>query len=224
MNANEGRLEKIVTDIEKDAIAACLERIKSAWNAGDARAAGDGPAAGDGRDPAAGDDRAAGHHRHDAGDQRGAGDYRGVNSEHKRDDSNVIGAIDNELHIDQRKYNRDHIARSSARQPLERRMQFYPRRPTDQWRGFAALDAGNSGEPGTRRNSAGRRAAWRHQHRSGDGGCTNAEHVGMRREHDDESGGARHDDSGQRHRRRRNTGRIATIGLLTESSLVEAFA
>jgi hypothetical protein len=46
----------------------------------------------------------------------------------------------------------------------------------------------------------------------------------MRRERDDESGGARHDDSGQRHRRRRNTGRIAAIGLLTESSLVEAFA
>ena len=184
---------------------------------GTARAAGDGPAAGDGRDPAAGDDRAAGHHRHDAGDQRGAGDYRGVNSEHKRDDSNVIGAIDNELHIDQRKYNRDHIARSSARQPLERRMQFYARRPADQWGGFAAFDAGSSGEPAARYNPAGRRPAWRHQHRSGDGGYTNAEHVGMRREHDDVSGSARHDGTGQRHRRRGNAGRIAA-GLLTRKT------
>jgi hypothetical protein len=85
--------------------------------------------------------------------------------------------------------------------------------PADQRRGFAAHDAANSGEPATRYNSAGHHAAWRYQHRTGNGGYAHAEHVGMRREHDDESGNARHDGAGQRHRRRGNAGRIAA-GLL----------
>jgi hypothetical protein len=33
-------------------------------------------------------------------------------------------------------------------------MQFYAGRPADQWRGFAALDAANSGEPASRHDSA----------------------------------------------------------------------
>jgi hypothetical protein len=93
-------------------------------------------------------------------------------------------------------------------------MQLYAGRSADQWRGFAALDAGNSGEPTTRYDSARHRAAWRHQHRSGNGGYADAEHVGMRREHDNESGNAGHNGTGQRHGRRGNSGRIAA-GLLT---------
>jgi hypothetical protein len=35
----------------------------------------------------------------------------------------------------------------------------------------------------------------------------------LRREHDDESGNTRHDDTGQRHGRRGNAGRIASIAI-----------
>jgi hypothetical protein len=93
-------------------------------------------------------------------------------------------------------------------------MQLYAGRSADQRCGFTALNAGNSGEPATRHDSARCHAAWRHQHRSDRGGYANAEHVGMRREHDDESGNARHDGTGQRHGRRGNAGRSAA-GLLT---------
>jgi hypothetical protein len=71
-------------------------------------------------------------------------------------------------------------------------VQLYAGRSADQRRGFAALDARNSGEPATRYDSAGSRAAWDHQHRSDNGGYANAEHVSMRREHNDESGDIRH--------------------------------
>jgi hypothetical protein len=94
-------------------------------------------------------------------------------------------------------------------------MQLYPGRPADQWRGFAALDAGNSREPITRYDSAKHRAAWRHQHRSHNDGYANAEHTGMRREHHDESGNAWHDGTSQRHGRCGNAGRLAAPGLLT---------
>jgi len=97
-------------------------------------------------------------------------------------------------------------------------MQLYARRPTDQWRGFAALDDRNSYEPATRYNSARSHPAWGHQHRSDNGGHANAEYVGMRREHDDESGNARHDGTGQRHGRRGNAGRIGTARLLMETA------
>jgi hypothetical protein len=93
-------------------------------------------------------------------------------------------------------------------------MQFHAGRPADQWCGFAALDAGNSGEPATRYVSTRHYAAWRHQHRSDNGGYANTEHVGMRRERDHESGNARHDGAGQRDGRRGNAGHIAA-GLLT---------
>jgi hypothetical protein len=96
-------------------------------------------------------------------------------------------------------------------------VQFYARRPADQCRRVAALDARNFGEPATRYDSAGRRAAWDHQHRSDNGGYAHAEHVGMRREHDDESGDIRHDGTGQCHGRRGNAGRIAA-GLLMETT------
>ncbi|MGD0846442.1 hypothetical protein [Bradyrhizobium sp.] len=94
-------------------------------------------------------------------------------------------------------------------------MQFYLRRPADQWRGFAALDARHSDEHVTRHDSAKHRAARRHQHRSNNVGYANAKHLGMRGEHDDESGNARHHGAGQRHGRCRNAGRIAA-GLLRE--------
>jgi hypothetical protein len=93
-------------------------------------------------------------------------------------------------------------------------MQFHAGRSADQWRGFAALDTGNSGEPATRYVSTKHHAGWRHQHRSGNGGYANAEHIGMRREHDHESGNARHHGAGQRHGSRGDAGRIAA-GLLT---------
>jgi hypothetical protein len=93
-------------------------------------------------------------------------------------------------------------------------MQFRAGRSADQRRRFAALDAGNSGESATGYYSAGRRAAWWHQYRSDNGGYANAEHIGMRRRHDDESGDARHDGTSQRHGRCGNAGRIAA-GLLT---------
>ena len=92
-------------------------------------------------------------------------------------------------------------------------MQLYAGRTADQWRGFTALDTGNSGEPITRYDSARHHAAWRHQHRSNNGGHADAEHLGMRREPDDESGNARHDGTSQRHGRGGNAGRIPT-GLL----------
>jgi hypothetical protein len=97
-------------------------------------------------------------------------------------------------------------------------MQLHARRSADQWRGYAALDARNSCEPATRYDSAGRYAAWGHQHRSDSGGYANAEYVGMRREHDDESGDARHDGTSQRHRRRGNAGRIASTRLLMQTT------
>jgi hypothetical protein len=138
----------------------------------------------------------------------------GQHRDNAADHDDVRNCIGDHPHARRRQHDRDRVA-IPARQPLDRRMQFYARRPPDQWRGPAALDAGNSGEPAARHNSAGRRAARRHQHRSGDGGYTNAEHVGMRREHDDESGSARHDGTGQRHRRRGHARRIAAAGLLT---------
>jgi hypothetical protein len=129
-----------------------------------------------------------------------------------RDDAN--GGVGNHSHAICHHYDREHLTNGPARQLLYRRMQLCVRRPADQWRGFAAHDAANSGEPAARYDSARVRAAWRHQHRSGDGGYADAEHVGMRREHDDVSGDARHHGTGQRHGRRGNAGRIAA-GLLT---------
>jgi hypothetical protein len=96
-------------------------------------------------------------------------------------------------------------------------VQLHAGRPTDQRRGFAALDAGNTGEFAPWYDSARHHTAWRHQHRSYDGGYANAEHVGMRREHDDEFGDARHDGTGQRHWRRGNAWRIASRLLNTTS-------
>jgi hypothetical protein len=93
-------------------------------------------------------------------------------------------------------------------------MQLYAGRPADQWRGFADLDAGNSGKSITRYNSARHHTTRRYQHRSYNDGYANAEHLCLRREHDDGSGDARHNGAGQCHRSRGNAGRIAT-GLLT---------
>jgi hypothetical protein len=95
-------------------------------------------------------------------------------------------------------------------------MQLYPGRPAEQWRGFAALDAANSGEPATRHDSTGYHGVWRHQHRSDNDRGAYAEHIGMCRGYNDESGNARHDDTGQRHGRRGNAGRIAAGLLMRE--------
>jgi hypothetical protein len=106
-----------------------------------------------------------------------------------RDDGS--GAVGDHFCANRRQHDRDHIAGVRARQPIDHCMQLHPGRSADQRRGFAALDARNSGEPGARHDSAGYHAARQYQHRSDDGRSdddrrANAEHVGMRREHDDE--------------------------------------
>ena len=100
-------------------------------------------------------------------------------------------------------------------------MQLYTGRPADQWRGFAALHAGNSVEPATWHHPAGYNAACQYQHRSDDDRDADAEYVSLRRERDDGSGNAWHDEPGQRHGRCGNRGRIAYIalGLLTGKKL-----
>jgi hypothetical protein len=146
----------------------------------------------------------AGHRSHDD-----AIDYDDVTD---RDDAN--GSVGNHSHAICHHYDREYLANGPARQLLDRRMQRYAGRPANQWRGPAAHDAANSSEPAARYDSARHCATCGHQHRSGNGGYANAEHVGMRREHDDESGNARHDGAGQCHGRRGNAGCIAA-GLLT---------
>jgi hypothetical protein len=93
-------------------------------------------------------------------------------------------------------------------------MQRYAGRTTDQWRRFAALDPRDSEQPPAWHDSTRGRGACRNQHRSDYDRGADAEHVGMRREHDDESGDARHDGAGQRHGRGGNARRIVAIGLL----------
>jgi hypothetical protein len=93
-------------------------------------------------------------------------------------------------------------------------MQFHAGRSADQRRGPAAVNARNPGEPAARYDSARHRAARRHQHRSDSGDHAGAEHDGVRREHDNESGDAGHNGAGQRYGRRSDAGRIAA-GLLT---------
>ena len=151
-------------------------------------------------------------HTHGANRAWNSGSAGGYDDVADRDGAN--GSVGKPSNVNRHHHDRQHLANDPARQPVDHRMQLHAGRPADQWRGFAALDAGNSGEPATRHDSARRHAAWRHQHRSGNGGHANAEHVGMRREHDDESGNARHDGTGQCHGRRGNAGRIAA-GLLT---------
>jgi hypothetical protein len=146
----------------------------------------------------------AGHHSHD--------DVIDTDDVTDRDDAD--GSAGDHSHADGHYNDREYFANGPARQFLDHSLQFCAGRAADQWRGLAALDAGNSGEPAARYDSARHHAACRHQHRSGNGGYADAEHVGMRREHDDESGNARHDGTGQRHGRRGNAGRIAA-GLLT---------
>jgi hypothetical protein len=143
---------------------------------------------------------------------------------HGRDDG--IGTIDvtdcdgagssvgDDSDANRRHHDRKHFANGPAWQLFDHRMQLHARRPADQRRGFAAFDAGHSGKSATRYDSARRRAAWRHQYRSVGGGYSNAEHVGMRRRHDDESGDTRHDGTGQCYGRRGNAGCFAG-GLLT---------
>ena len=94
-------------------------------------------------------------------------------------------------------------------------MQFYARRSADQRRGFAALDTRNSERPSARHDSARDHGACHYQHRSDNDCDADSEHVGMRREHDDEFGDARHDATGQRHGRSGYAGRIAAVGLLS---------
>ena len=87
-------------------------------------------------------------------------------------------------HANRRQHHREHFANGPAWQPLDHRMQLYAGRPADQWRGFAALDAGNSGEPATgsiqpESRSLAAPASIRQ------GRYADAEHVGMRRGHDE---------------------------------------
>jgi hypothetical protein len=97
-------------------------------------------------------------------------------------------------------------------------MQLNSGRSADQWRSFAAFDAGNSAQFATRHDPARYNGACQYQHRSDNDRGADAEYVGLRRERDDESDNARHDGTGQRHGRGGNARRIAciAIGLLTE--------
>jgi len=92
-------------------------------------------------------------------------------------------------------------------------MQLYARRSAHERRGFAALDARNSDQPTARHDSTRGRGACHYQHRSDNDRDADSKHVGMRREHDDESGDARHDAPGQRHGRSGDAGRIACIAI-----------
>jgi hypothetical protein len=112
-------------------------------------------------------------------------------------------------HVDRRQHDRDHIASVAARQLIDHRMQLYTGRSADQWRGFAALDPRRSEQPSAGHDSTRGHGACRHQHRSDNDRGADAEYVGLRREHDDESGNAGHDGAGQRHGRRGNAGRLA---------------
>jgi hypothetical protein len=106
-------------------------------------------------------------------------------------------------------------------------MQLYAGRPAHERRGFAAIDAANSGEPAPRHDSAGYHGAWRHQHRSNNDRGAGAKHIGMCLCYDDEPGDARHDDAGQCYRRRCHTRRIGSsisFGLLKEDASPMAFA
>jgi hypothetical protein len=96
-------------------------------------------------------------------------------------------------------------------------MQFYTGRSADQRRGFAALDPRGSEQPPAGHDSTRGHRACQYQHRSDNDRGADAEYVGLRREHDDESGNAGKHDTGQRHGRRGNAGRISSsvaIGLL----------
>jgi hypothetical protein len=99
-------------------------------------------------------------------------------------------------HAIRRQHDRDHIAGVPARQPVDYRVQHYAGRTADQRRRFAALDPRSSEQSPAWRDSTHSRGTWRHQHRSDNGRDADAKYVGMRREHDDESGDARHDGGG----------------------------
>jgi hypothetical protein len=146
----------------------------------------------------------AGHHSHDYG----------IGTDDVTDCDGASSRVGDHSHANRHHHDREHFASGSAWWLLDHRMQLYAGRAADQWRRFGALDAGNSGEPTTRYDSAGRRAAWRHQYRSDSGSYANAEHIGMRGKRHDESGDARHDGIGQRHGCRGDARRIAG-GLLT---------
>jgi hypothetical protein len=93
-------------------------------------------------------------------------------------------------------------------------MQLHAGRPADEWRGVAALDTTNSGELATGYDSTGYFGVWRHQHRSDNDRDAYAEHIGMCRGHDDESGYPRDDGTGECHRRRGNPRRVLPTWLL----------
>jgi len=139
--------------------------------------------------------------------------------QHSHDDAS--DPVGNNSHGNHRQHDRDHIASISARQFIDYGMQLYAGRSAGQWRGFAALDPRGSEQPFAWHDSTGGHRACRHQHRSDHGGGADAEHVGMRRERDHESGDARHDGTCQRHGRRGDPGPIAgiAIGLLKSSGL-----
>jgi hypothetical protein len=118
-------------------------------------------------------------------------------------------------HFHARQHDRDHIADAPARQSLEHGMQLHAGRSVDQRRGIAAHDAANPGKPVTRRDSTGYHRIWRYQHRSDHDRGAYAEHIGMCRGCDHESGDTRHDGAGQCHGRPCDSRRFAAaVGLL----------
>jgi len=67
--------------------------------------------------------------------------------------------------------------------------------------GLAACDPAGSATPPPGTIQAGHYPAAGTSIEADDGGHADAEHLGLRREHDDESGNFRHDGAGQRHGR-----------------------
>jgi hypothetical protein len=145
--------------------------------------------------------------------------------QHSHDDAR--DCVGDHPHSIRRQHDRDSVTGVAAGQSIDYRVQFYTGGPSDKWRRFAALDPPSSERSLARRDSTRSPGTCRYQHRSDNNRGADAEYVGMRREHDDESGNSRHDGAGQRHGRRSNTGRIASsiaIGLLRPNSLPDALA
>ena len=154
-----------------------------------------------------------------------------VDHDHVIDRDDVGDPARNHSHARRRQHDRHHFPGVAARQCFDHRVQLDAGWPTDQRRGFAAVDAASSGKPAARHDRTRGRRSRRHQHRSqhgaesGHGRDADAEHVGLRRERDDESGDARHDDAGQCHRRRCDAGRLGAcnaVGMLTATLVFPA--
>ena len=116
-----------------------------------------------------------------------------VDHDHVIDRDDVGVPARNHSHARRRQHDGHHFAGVAARQCFDHGVQLDAGWSTDQRRSFAAVDAASSGKPSARHDRTRGRRPRRHQHRSqhgaesGHGRDADAEHVGLRRERDDES-------------------------------------